>query len=407
MSALLLAVNACHANHPSPPERHGSLIAYGTSRSTPWFQPGDVTFTLAQHATTIAKWTKQIGSRRFASASAPSFTTDGKYAFARYSDEQAGRYPYDGEDIHAALVWVDTATRQVRDVAIPAQSRSGRQEPARPNTPFPLRGSVVVWQAPTATDPAGGHITLMQLDLSQPRPTPGVLRTIDLPPRPADPRRPPVNEQYFTGNVVGAGHGRIVLYHADHLFLTDTDGAVHDLGQPPGYYVTNATFSPDGTRFAVESGKSAESGHCTEHQAIVFDAATGLPAADFPHGAFDLTPRPYFYGNTSGALWWTPEGTLRATGSADVCPASPSEPTADGGVWELGGSAWTQVDPAGTYRDYPLPGGDAVVVAQADRPADERRPNEPSTVTKLFIRERGTLVPVGKVEAALVAVGPP
>lgn len=407
VGALVLTANACHANRPSTQsEGHGSLIAYGTSRSTPWFRPGEETFTLAWHATTIARWTRQIGARRFTSASAPAFTPDGRYAFARFSDEQAGRYPYDGGDIHAELVWVDTATRQIREVAIAARSRSGKQEPGRPTTPFALDGSVVVWQDPTATDPADGHITLMQLDLSRPDPMPSVLRTLELPTRPSDRELSPVNEQYFTGNVIGAGHGRIVLYHAGHLFLADAKGAVRDLDQPPGHSVANAIFSPDGTRFAVESGKASGSAQCTERQATVFDAATGRPVADLPQ-TFDLTARPYFYGNTSDALWWTPQGSLRATGSADVCPASPSEPTEDGGVWELSGAGWTQIDPPGTYRDYPLQDGDAAVVAQVDRPADEQRPNEPSTVTKLLIRERGRLVPVAQVDPALVAVGPP
>lgn len=71
-------------------------MAYTSSRSTPWWRRGEVNFTVAQGLTRIAT-----------GLDGPSFTTDGKYAFVKYSDEQAGRSPYDGGDIHAELVWVE------------------------------------------------------------------------------------------------------------------------------------------------------------------------------------------------------------------------------------------------------------------------------------------------------------
>jgi hypothetical protein len=408
-------LTACHAHGPaSAPKARQGEIAYTVQRSTSWWQAGDVHFTLAHGATSIATWTRHVGEGKFADLSRPSFTTDGKYAFARYSDENAGRVPYDGEDIHAQLAWIDVTDREVRDVPIPARSRTAIQKPWRPGVPFALRGSTVVWQAPPDADYR--RVALMQLDLSQTKPAPTVLWTIDLPALSGGERRAAGDED-LNGFVVGAGHGRVVVARSEdpqsvrlrteHLFIVDADGGVRDLGRQPALLWGNAIFSADGSRFAYETGKTTESGYCQEHQVVVFDSATGRPAAGFPPGPFDVGSKPYFYGNTSNALWWTPDGKLRATGSADHCPASPSEPTPDGGVWEFSGSAWTQIDPPGTYRDYPLPSGAAAVVAETELPPDERRPNESSTVTSLFIRERGRLSNVARIEPAGVATAPP
>jgi hypothetical protein len=75
-------------------------------------------------------------------------------------------------------------------------------------------------------------------------------------------------------------------------------------------------------------------------------------------------------------------------------------------VWELNGGQWTQVAPSGTYRDYPLPDGDAVIVAKVPRPPDERQANQPPTVTSLFIREGDQRVHIADVDATSVAVAP-
>lgn len=426
VSALLafaLATNACQVHDqpsspPSPtalPETHGPLIAYTVPRATPWFDSGEVGFVLTEGSNPIATWKKQVGASRFAGLSGPAFTTDGTYAFAQYADEQAGRYPYDGGDMHAELVWIDVASRQTHEVAIPAQSRTDSQRPSRPGVPYPLQGSTIVWQAPPTADAPDGQVTLMQLDLSRPSPTPSVLRTVQLPPRTPEQQAVPAETQDFTGNVIGAGHGRVAIVkkygsdrftQADRLFLVDADSTVRDVAHQPTTQWISAVFSPDGTRFAYETGAIDKTGSCNRHQVTVFDSATGHQAAGFPPGPFDATPGPYFYGNQSGAVWWTSDGRLRATAGAEQCPTNRSEPTSDSGVWELNGGQWTQVAPSGTYRDYPLPDGDAVIVAKAPRPPDERQANQPTTVTSLFIREGDQRVHIADVDATSVAVAP-
>ncbi|MUL65526.1 hypothetical protein BOO86_13690 [Mycobacterium sp. CBMA 234] len=408
MLPLLLAANACQAHDPTPAATGGPLIAYTLPKSTPWFQAGDVSFVLAQGKTPIKTWTKHMDASRLGGLTSPAFTTDGKYAFAQYADEEAGRYPYDGGDIRAQLVWVDIASRQIHEAAIPARSRTSSHQPGRPGSPYALNGSTVVWQGPAAPDAPDGQVTLMQLDLAQPNAAPSILRTVQLPPRTPEQRAQPSSYQDFTGNVIGAGHGRVAiakkydaddLTQADRLFLVDADGTVRDLGHMPTTQWISVIFSPDGTRFAYETGKNSPPSPCAEHQITVFDSATGHPAINFPPGPVAATPRPSFYGNTNGAAWWTADGRLRATAGADTCPTNPSEVTADSGVWELSGSQWTQVDPPGTYRDYPLPNGEAVVVAKPSQ-----SPGQSSTATGLFIRQNGQLVHVADVEATAVAV---
>jgi hypothetical protein len=391
---------------PSPtpaPEAHGPLIAYTVPRRNSWAAGGDMDLVLTQGPKPVATWTKHVDGPRFVSVGAPRFTADAKYAFAQYLDEQAGRYPYDGGDLHAELVWIDVTSRQTHEVAIPAESRADSRPPGRPGAPYALQGSTVVWQAPVSADAPDGQVTLMQLDLSQPNATPSVWRTVQLPP--PTPAREAVRAERtdFTGIVIGAGEGRVAIVdkygtdrsiQADRLFLVDTEGNVRDLGHRPTSYWVSAIFSPDGTRFAYETGDPAN-GPCNRHQVTVFDSTTGQPAAGFPAGPFDATPRPYFYGNLNGAVWWTPDGELRATAGAAQCPTDRSETTPDGGVWELNGGRWTKVAPDGTYRDYPLPDGDAVVIARvAPRPADPG----------LFIRQGDRRVHITDADADRVAV---
>lgn len=421
--ALTLATNACQVHDqpssaPSPtalPEVHGPLIAYTVPRSTPWFDSGEVGFVLNQGPNPIATWNKQIGASRFVGLSTPGFTTDTRYAFTRYVDEQFGRYPYDGGDMHAEVVWIDVATRQTHQVAIPAQSRTGSQRPSRPGAPYPLQGSTIVWQAPSSSEQSDGQVTLMQLDLSRPDAAPTVLRTVQLPPRTPEQQAIPAETQDFTGNLIGAGHGRVAIVkkygsdrftQADRLFVVNANGTVRDVAHQPTRQWVSAIFSPDGTRFAFETGDSTDPGGCDRHQVTVFDSATGRQAAGFPPGPFDATPRPILDGNQSGAVWWTSDGKLRATAGAEQCPANRSEPTPDGGVWELNGVQWTQIAPPGTYRDYPLPNGDAVVIAETPRPPDEQQPNQPSTVTSLFIRQGDQRVRIADVRATSVTVAP-
>lgn len=421
--ALALATSACQvgdqssglSTQPASPEIQGPLIAYTVPRTTPWFDTGEVGFVLTQGAQALAQWTEQVGASRFVGLGTPGFTTDGRYAFAEYSDEQAGRYPYDGADIHAKLVWIDVATHQTHEVDIPAVSRTDSQRPSRPGAPYALQGSTVVWQAPASENAPDGQVTLMQLDLSQPKTTPTPWHTVSLPPRTPEQQAVPAQMQDFAGNVIGAGHGRVAVVkkygsdrfaQADRLFLVDTDGAVRDVVHQPTTQWMSAVFSPDGTRFAYETGSTAKAGPCNEHQVTVFDSATGQQAAGFPHGPFDATPRAYFYGNQSGAVWWTPEGKLRATAGAEQCPTNRSEPTPDGGVWELRGNQWDQVAQDGTYRDYPLPNGDAVIVARVPRPPDARQSGQSSSVTSLFIRQDGHSVQIADVDAGAVAVVP-
>jgi hypothetical protein len=167
--------------HSTPTPANGPLIAYTLPKTTPWFHSGEVGFVLAQDTTPIVTWTKQVDVSRLVSLGAPVFTTDGKYAFIEYSDEQAGRYPYDGGDIHAELVWMDMASRQTHEMPIEARSRTSSRRPGRPGAPYALQGSTVVGQAPVSQDVLDGQVTLMQLDRSRPDAKPSILRTVQLP----------------------------------------------------------------------------------------------------------------------------------------------------------------------------------------------------------------------------------
>lgn len=97
--AFVLTTSACQVHDqpsspPSPtalPGRHGPLIAYTVPRATPWFDSGEVDLVLTEGTKPIATWNKQVGASRFVGLSGPAFTTDGRYAFAQYADEQAGR----------------------------------------------------------------------------------------------------------------------------------------------------------------------------------------------------------------------------------------------------------------------------------------------------------------------------
>ncbi|MCV7287737.1 hypothetical protein H7J87_20630 [Mycolicibacterium wolinskyi] len=421
--ALVLAASGCQARgepvgpatQSASPQIHGPLIAYTVPRTTPWWDSGEVSFVLAQGSTPVATWKTQVGPSRFVGMGAPGFTTDGKYAYAQYIDEQAGRYPYDGADMHARLVWIDVVSGQTHEVDIPAQSRTNSQRPSRPGTPYPLQGSTVVWQATSSSKAPDGQVTLMQLDLSQPDPAPSILRTVELPPRSPDQQTVPAEPGDFTGNVIGAGHGRVAIVkkygddrftQADRLFLVDSDGTVRAVAHQPTRQWVSAIFSPDGTRLAFETGNTARPDICDQHQITVFDTATGRQAAGFPPGPFDATPRPYFYGNQSGAVWWTPDGQLRATASAELCPTNRSVSTRDGGVWELNGTSWKQIAPDGTYREYPLPHGDAVVITRAPRPPDDQQRNQSPSITSVFIRRGGQRTHITDVEATSVAVAP-
>lgn len=413
--ALIMVANGCQTHNRST-SAGGPLIAYIVPKATPWFQDGDVKFVLAQGQTVIKTWTKHVDASRFGGFGRPAFTADSKYAFTQYADEQAGRYPYDGGDIRAQLAWVDVATGETHEVAVGARSRAGMQPPGHPGEPYALQRSTVVWQAPPPPNSLDGQVTIMQLDLSQPNPQPTILRTVQLPPRTPEQQAIPYRDHDFTGNVIGAGHGRVALAkkydtdpqtQADRLFLIDTDGTVRDLGHQPTSQWVSATFSPDGTRLAYETGKYVQAGTCGEHQVTVLDPVTGQPAPDFPPPPFDATPRPYFYGNVNAAVWWTSDGKLRAVAGADKCLSNPSEITPDGGVWELSGTTWTQISPTGTYRDYPTPSGAVVVMANSQAPSDKQRPGQTSTGTSLFIlTSDGQLVRVADVKAADFAVAP-
>lgn len=414
LSVLILAAG-CQERDRSGADASGPLLAYTLPKPTPWFQPGDVSFVVTKGQTAIKTWTKQVESSRFGGFSKPAFTADGKYAFSQYSDEQVGRYPYDGGDIRAELAWVDVATGETHEVAVGARSRTGPQPPSRPGNPHALQGSTVVWQAPTPVNAPDGQVLLMQLDLSQPNAQPTILRTVQLPPRTPEQQAVPYRTQDFTGNVIGAGNGRVAIAkkydtdpetQADRLFLVDVDGAVRDLSHEPTSQWVTATFSPDGTRLAYETGKYAQAGTCGAHQVTVFDTATGRPSTDFPPAPFDATPKPYFYGNVDTAVWWTPDGKLRAAAGSEKCPGNPSEITPDDGVWELRGAAWTQVDPADTYRDFPFPSGDVLVKSNAAASNDKKQPDQTSNGTGLFIRTSGQLVHVADVKSADVAVAP-
>lgn len=410
---LIQAVAGCQEHMRHIIAGGGPLIAYTLPKSTPWFQPGDVSFVVTKGQTAIKTWTKHVESSRFGGFSRPAFTADGKYAFSQYADEQVGRYPYDGGDIRAELAWVDVTTGETHEVAVGALSRTAAQPPSRPGNPYALQGSTVVWQAPTPAKSPDGQVVLMQLDLSRPNPQPTILRTVQLPPRTPEQQAVPYRNMDFTGDVVGADHGRVAIAkkydtdtetQADHLFLVDGDGTIGDLGHLPTREWVTATFSPDGTRMAYETGKYSQPGACGEHQVTVFDTATGHPAADFPPAPFDATPKPYFYGNVNAAVWWTTNGKLRAAAGVEKCPTNTSEITPDGGVWELRASEWTQIDPAGTYRDYPLPSGDVVVMAKAAASTDSQTSGQASNGTAVFARIGGQLVHVADADAADVAV---
>ncbi|SIH23565.1 Uncharacterised protein [Mycobacteroides abscessus subsp. abscessus] len=414
-AVLVLSGAGCQAGSPpadsAPPD---VLIAYTTARSTAWWQNGTAGLTLLRGDRPTVTWNKDVGASRFGGVGVPAFTADGRFAFAGYEDEQAGRYPYDGGDVHAAVVSIDVAGGQARETPIAARSRAQGQKPGRPGPPYALGGSTVVWQDPPPPDAPDGEVRLMQLDLGAKQLEPQVLRVVRLPQRSAEQRTRPDGDSDFVGNVVAAGGGRVVIakryeadtrIQADRLFLIDADGAVHELSRTPTKYWVKAVFSPDGSRLAYETGRSADVGSCDRHQVTVFDTSTAQPAPEFPVGPFDATPRPYFYSsNEQGALWWTPEGKLRATGSAEACPAKTTGTTPDVGVWELHGAQWVQIDPPGTLRDYPLPHGKAAVIKKRDLPAEERQPGKPDTVTSLFIRTNGRLDRVADVEASRVAV---
>lgn len=375
------------------------LIAYTVPREPQWWRPGTVGFTVTNGTSPLVTWAKHVEAGMFAAMGAPGFTADGRYAFVQHRDETAGRFPYDGTEIRAELVWIDVADRQAHTTPIPARSRSDTEKPARPGAPFALEGSTVVWQGIAAPD-GGPDVPLMTVDLSQPDQSPQRLRTVELPPR-DDGQEP-------TGTVVGAGGGRVAIAakygadrstRADRLFLVDVDGSVIDLGPQPTTYWASAVFSPDATRFAYETGLIDPAGGCRVHQVTVFDSATGAAADDFPPGPVGATPQPYFVGNVDSAVWWTPQGRLRANGSGDGCPTDRSETTSVGGVWEFDGSTWTPVDPDGTYRDFPLPDGDAAVVVDVPRDVSP-------TGARLELRSGQRQIPIAEVEVAGVAVPP-
>lgn len=414
MMLMLLGAGCQAGPQHADPIPDNVLIAYTIARSTAWWQNGTAGLHLMRGDRPAVTWNKDVGASRFGGLKAPAFTADGKFAFAGYGDEQAGRYPYDGGDVHASVVSIDVAGGQARETPVEAWSRAPGQKPGRPGQPYALGGSTVVWQAPAAPGAPDGEVTLMQLDLSARQLEPRVLRVVRLPQRSAEQRSRPDGDSDFVGNVVAAGAGRVVIakryeadsqIQADRLFLVDVDGAVRVLSRTPTRYWVRATFSPDGSRLAYETGARSDSGSCGRHQVSVFDTSTGQLAAGFPAGPFDATPRPFFYSsNELGALWWTPEGRLRATGSTESCPAGTAGLAADVGVWELRGDQWVQIDPAGTYRDYPLPGRRAAVIKKRDLPASERQPGKPDSVSSLFIRTNGRLTYVADVDASAVAV---
>ena len=226
--ALILVANGCQARDRSIPAATGPLIAYTVPKTTPWFQDGDVEFVLTQGQTVIKTWTKHVDSSRFGGFGRPAFTADGKYAFTAYAVEEAGRYPYDGGDIHAEVAWMDVATGQTHEAAIAAQSRTATQPPSRPGEPYALQGSTVVWQAPSPANAPDGQVTLMQLDLSQPNPQPSILRTVQLPPRTPAQQAVPYRDQDFTGNVIGADS---LETWSRGLRLFDAERAKHDPAQ--------------------------------------------------------------------------------------------------------------------------------------------------------------------------------
>lgn len=412
--ALMLVGAGCRAAGPLPEE--GLLFAYITGRSTAWWQSGSTSLTLVRGDKQVGVWTKEVGASRFGSLGAPAFTEDGRFVFARYGDEQAGRYPYDGGDIHTSVVSIEVAGGRARETAIESRSRSQHQGPSRAGSPYALTGSTVVWQAPAAPQARDGEVKLMQLDLGASTLEPSVLRTVQLPQRTAEQRALPDRDYDFVGNVVGAGHGRVAIakryaaddrIQADRLFLVEPDGAVRELSRTPTKYWVKAAFSPDGSRLAYETGTQSEAGFCNRHQVTVFDTATGQQASDFPAGPFDATSRPYFYSSDElGAIWWTPDGKLRATGSAETCPArSSGTTTPEVRVWELRGKGWVQIAPPGTYRDYPLPNGESAVIKKRERLSGERQPGQPETVTSLFIRTADRMDPVMDVDVSGVAIG--
>lgn len=401
--AALLALAACHTRE--APNAHDPLIAYIVPNNSAWFQPGEVKFIVTHEATPVVTWTKDVTGGTFSGLSNPEFTADGKYVFAGYSSEDVGRYPYDGSNVHAEIVWADTATHQTHEVDIPARSRDYTVPPGRPGAPYALQGSVITWESPAPVNAPDGQLDIMQLDLSQPNPTPHPWHTVQLPARVSD---TPYQSTDFTGAVIGVGGGRVVIakkygddqfVQADRLFLVDPDGSVRTLSEQPTTHWVSATFSPDGSRIAYETGALNES-TCSRHQITVFDVATGQQAAGFPHGPFDASPQPFFYVNDDAAVWWSPDGKLRTTGSAERCPTDQSQATSNSGVWQLDGTGWTQVAPEGTLRDYPLPNGGSVVITSVTRSADK-----PNIVAELAIRRGGKTLHVADLASTEIAVG--
>ncbi len=407
LAAIQLVVGCTTSDEPSSARGPGALIAYVIPDNAPWWNAGQAGFTLLDGTSRLATWTKKRPKPSFGGMSSPLFTADGRYAVVMYNDEGgAGRLPYDGYDIHAVLVVVDTETHRVREVQIPARSRSQTQTPMRPGQPYALQGSTIIWAGPDtsdAPDPAENQVSVMQLDLSKPDPKPSLWRTVELPARTA-----PKDWLESGGLVVGAGNGAVVIARnygrsataaVNRLFLTESDGTVRELGDQPWPIMT--AFSPDGTRFAALSGERATSWGCEKRQITVYDPHSGETATGFPAAPFTATPSPYFYGNRDGALWWTPDGRLRAMGSAERCPEA-SKPTDDVGVWELHESTWERVGSPGDYRGYPLPGGGEAVVARVARP--NPKPDESDTKSSLFLRIGGHEVTIADAEPGGVAV---
>ncbi len=126
----------------------------------------------------------------------------------------------------------------------------------------------------------------------------------------------------------------------------------------------------------------------------------------FPTDRFDASPRAYFYGNQSGAVWWTPDGRLRATAGAEQCPTNRSSPHPMAACGNSRQPVDTRPPRARTYRDYPLPNGDAVIVARVPRPSDAQQPGQSTSVTRLFVRQDGHSVHIADVDAGAVAVAP-
>jgi hypothetical protein len=306
---------------------------------------------------------------------APSFTADGKHAFA-----SGGKT--DGKDADQVLDF-DVATHVVRSIACPCAKAVAAS------------GSALIWWE----DPD----RLMRLDLSEPDPKPKTLHAVQLPPPAPDKVQGELSWQPGGTSVIGANADTVLIGRLPskplatggptYLFAVQKDGTARSLGQADSDGpVIRAFFSPDGKRFAYIGGHRTSPSSRSSSASIV-DTATWQtqtpPIAD--SSAPGVVP-----GVTS--LWWDSDGALDAVYlSTKEDSPSPREFVTPPNIWTLTGQNWKQIGFDGGRWLYHL-APDAVLTLVRSNPDDEH-----SSSTALSIETQGRRVQIAEGVTAVVA----